>query len=361
MEEKKDHKGMEFQRSNRKEFHYQKAAVNRIVMPEEKRKKAAREREELERAQTKKKKQQMQKKKILRLCVCVLLLCLAVAGVKKVQIIHKERVAARELQREIERKKAAEAKMKRNEWVKKNGKSYYYGKDGKVMTGRFVKGKKIYYTDGKGAVTRTIDGNKPMVSLTFDDGPSQFTDDIVGVLEEYNSAGTFFEVGNRIKEFEEEEQKVVDSYSELANHTYSHQILTQVGADTMKSQTAQCNDVLKKTGETNRILFRAPGGGVNDTVKQAVDMPIILWSVDTLDWKSRNAASVYEKATTNIKDGDVILMHSLYESTYHAVKKIVPKLKEQGFQLVTTTDLIEFRGGAKDGQVYMSFPPLEEE
>ena len=357
MEEKKNRKGMEFQQSHRKEFHYQRPEVNRIIMPEEKRRREAQERARLEAAQNTGSGFSFKKESVLRICVCAVILCLVVLGLRKIQVIHKERVAAKE----FEKQKEAQAKIKRDQWVKRNGKSYYYGKDGNITIGRFVKGKKIYYTDDKGAITRTIDGTKPMVSLTFDDGPSKYTDDIVKVLEKYHCAGTFFEVGERIAEYEEEEQAVADSYSELANHTYSHQILTKVGADAITTQTEKCNEVLRKAGQTDRILFRAPGGGVNDTVKQTVKMPIILWSVDTLDWKIRNAQSVYEKATTNIKDGDIILMHSLYESTYHAVEKIVPELKEQGYQLVTVTDLIEFRGGAKDGQVYMDFPPTDQE
>ncbi|MEE1313445.1 MAG: polysaccharide deacetylase family protein [Lachnospiraceae bacterium] len=360
MEDKKNKKGIEFQRSRREEFHYQKPEVNRIIMPDVNKKEEKPKKKKMTKAQVQARKRRRRRKKVIRAAIYALMFLVAVLGVRQVRIIHKERVAAREAKEAMERKKAAEAKIKRNKWVKKNGKSYYYGKDGKVLTGRFVQDEKIYYTDKKGAVTKTVDGTKPMVALTFDDGPSQFTDDIVKILEKHHSAGTFFEVGSRIADFEEETQAVVDSYSELANHTYSHQILTKVGTSEIKSQTERCTEVLKKAGETNRILFRAPGGGVNDAVKQNISMPIILWSVDTLDWKSRNAQSVYEKATANIEDGDVILMHSLYESTYEAVKNIVPTLKEQGYQLVTVTDLIEFRGGAKDGQVYMNFPPLDE-
>ncbi|MEE1313446.1 MAG: polysaccharide deacetylase family protein [Lachnospiraceae bacterium] len=269
--------------------------------------------------------------------------------------------AAKAAEAKAEAKRKEEARKKKNEWVKKDGKSYYYGADGKVVTGRFIQGKKIYYADDSGEVTRVVDGTKPMVAISYDDGPSKFTDEFVELFEENDSAATFFEVGQRIDDFKEEAQAIANSHCELANHTYVHQNLTKVSVSGMKKQINKCNRKLRELGEeTDPILVRPPEGAVNDTVRENLQAPILLWSIDTLDWKSRNADSVYKKATTNVKDGDIILMHSLYESTLEASKRVVPELIDQGYQLVTITDLAEFRGGLENGVTYFNIKPLEE-
>ena len=386
MDKGKKDETIHFQRHSREPFEYKRSSKRILPGSEEpkkssvKNKKATRKQQENPKpvkkkstsTATKKKRRRRtassakplsagQKKTIFKCAAFFLFLLFAVTGVKKMNMIHKERVAAKEAARIAEIKRKAEASKKRNEWVEKDGKSYYYGPDGEIMTGRLVQENKIYYTNDAGAVIRTIDGSKPMVSLTFDDGPSAYTDKIVQVLEEHESAGTFFEVGERLSSYKKEEQAVVDSYSELANHTYNHKILTKVGAQEVEQQISKCTSALKEEGEVNEILFRPPGGAVNDSVKKYANSPILLWSIDTLDWKIRDADSVYQKATTSVQDGDVILMHSLYESTYMAVKRIVPELKEQGFQLVTMSDLIALRSGAENGMVYTDFRSKQSE
>ena len=304
----------------------------------------------------------MKNRRITKVIAILVVLCIAAAGFVQVRNMYlKAQVAKAEAAKE-EARKREEARKKTNEWYKKDGKSYYYGEDSKVVIGRFVQDNCIYYTDEEGAVVRKVDGTKPMVAITYDDGPSQFTDDFVELFNEYDSQATFYEVGDRIDEFEEESAVLGKSIHELGNHTYTHQNLTRVSTDGMNSQVNRCNEKLRKIGATqDTITVRPPEGGFNANVKENLAAPIIMWSVDTLDWKSRNADSVHKVATTNIKDGDIILMHSLYESTLEASKRIVPELKEQGFQLVTVTDLAEFRGGLKNGQVYFEIPPIKEE
>lgn len=303
------------------------------------------------------------KKQQSRIVIYIVLAIVVLFGCFQARAMYIKSKEARAAEEQQEKLKKEAARVKKNEWVKKDGKSYYYGEDGKVMTGRFVlkDEKKICYADDNGVVTRIVDGTKPMVAITYDDGPSKFTGDFVDLFQDNNSAATFFEVGNRIKEFEESEKKIAESYCELANHTYSHQNVTKVSISAMQKQISDCDEKLREMGETtDKILFRAPEGALNESVKKNLDRAVILWSVDTMDWHSRNADSVYKIATTNIKDGDIILMHSLYESTLNASKRIVPELLDEGFQLVTVSDLAEFRGGLKDGEKYFSIDPISD-
>ncbi len=256
--------------------------------------------------------------------------------------------------------------VKTNTWEEKDGKQYYYNEDGEIAKGRFVieDEQKIYYTDDEGAVTRTVDGKKPMVAITYDDGPSQFTKDFVALFDEYESGATFYEVGERIDLFNmgDAEQAISDSYCELASHTFNHKNIRNLSTEGMKKQLKKNDKILKEYGaHTKPISFRAPEGAYSEDVLKNIDRAIILWSVDTEDWRYRDAKKVYKKATKDIKDGDIILMHSLYESTYKASKKIVPELIDQGFQLVTMEDLAQFRGGTKAGDVIFDMYPKVEE
>ncbi len=199
-----------------------------------------------------------------------------------------------------------------------------------------------------------IDPNKPMVALTFDDGPlTSVTTRILDVLEKNNSRATFFVVGNRVNTYKGCIERAHGMGCEIGNHSYSHQTLTVVNVSTMKSQIDQTNNVVKNiTGEAP-VLVRAPGGSFNSTVLSNIKMPFIQWSIDTLDWKSRNANSVVSIIKSNVKDGSIILMHDLYSSTASATETIVPWLIKQGYQIVTVSEMMAVRGyNLKSGKVY---------
>lgn len=199
-----------------------------------------------------------------------------------------------------------------------------------------------------------IDPVKPMVALTYDDGPlTSVTNSIVSILKSNGARATFFVVGDRVDSYKNSLKNAFNAGNEIANHTYGHYILTNYNATTIQSQINQTNQAVKKITGKAPTLVRAPGGSINSTVKSAVKFPLIQWSVDTLDWKYRNADSVVNAVKNNTKDGSIILMHDLYESTAEATKTIVPWLKSQGYQMVTVTELMQIRGyDMKPGEVY---------
>lgn len=201
-----------------------------------------------------------------------------------------------------------------------------------------------------------IDPNKPMVALTYDDGPlTSVTNSIVSTLKKNGGRATFFVVGNRVGSYKSSLKNAFDAGCEIGNHTYGHYILTNYKQSTIKSQINQTNNAVKKITGKAPTLVRAPGGSINSTVKSSVEYPLIQWNVDTLDWKYRNANSVVSSVKNNVKDGSIILMHDLYKSTADATKTIVPWLKSQGYQMVTVTELMQIRGhDLNAGQVYYS-------
>ncbi len=241
--------------------------------------------------------------------------------------------------------------------VATNDKGTWYVKGGKV---RFdydgkLNDKNYLYCFSNGRMYRSIDKSKKMVALTYDDGPSVNTATILDTLEKYNGVATFFVVGNRVSSYKSTVQRAVDMGCEIGNHTYEHKILTSVGTSTITSQIDKTNTAVYNVTGIAPVVMRPPGGGYNSTVKSTVHMPLILWSIDTLDWKTRNASKTISSVLNNVKDGDIVLMHDLYAQTASASQTIIPELVERGYQLVTVSELAECRGGMSSGSVYSSF------
>ena len=201
---------------------------------------------------------------------------------------------------------------------------------------------------------RKIDKNKPMIALTFDDGPnSATTNKILDILEKNNSVATFFVVSRRIEKDIETLKRMDSLGNQIGNHTANHKDLTKISKEQIKSEVDIVNNKLKKAIGKEASIVRVPYGATNDNVKSAINYPIIMWNVDTRDWKSRNAKSVEQQVIGKVKDGDIILMHDLYESTAQACETIIPKLIEQGYQFVTIDELFEYKGiEMKNGTKY---------
>ena len=261
-------------------------------------------------------------------------------------------------------------------WVEIGEDTYYFeedtgaGKDGILdidgktygfIGGKMIKGQRamagnhLYYFGEDGAVYREIDGDKPMVALTYDDGPSIYTNQIIDVFVEYNQRCTFFIVGDRISWNEEPAIREAELGFEQGNHTYSHSRLTDLDAEGQIAALKGTDDELIRISGSASTCLRPPEGRWDDTLKEVSGQPIILWSIDSEDWKSRDCDTVCSRIIGKVKDGDIVLMHDLYQSTADATEKIVPALVEAGFQCVTVEELGLLRcGGLEDGVVYYS-------
>ena len=206
-------------------------------------------------------------------------------------------------------------------------------------------------------ITRYIDPDKPMVAITYDDGPGGDSEKrILKCLKKYGAVATFFYVGNRVKYDSKNVKTAFDLGCEIANHSWDHADLTGLSAKGVKSELKKTNKAIQKVIGAKPSIFRPPYGAVNESVTDAAGMPAILWSIDTEDWSSRDANAVYKKIkkAKNL-DGEIILMHSIYKSTAKATEKIVPYLQDKGYQLVTVSELIKYKTGhaPKKGKVYV--------
>ena len=201
---------------------------------------------------------------------------------------------------------------------------------------------------------KRLDEKKKMVALTFDDGPYRpVTNQILDVLKKYNSRATFFVVGSRVSTYGDCIKRAVSLGCEIGNHTYNHTTLTSASDARVRMEIADANAAIRRYAGAGASLVRAPGGSVSSRVMSLVPYPFINWSVDTRDWSHRNTSKTIQNIKNNVRDGSIVLMHDLYYSTGDATEKIVPWLINQGYQLVTVSEMMEYKGvKLKAGKVY---------
>ncbi len=207
------------------------------------------------------------------------------------------------------------------------------------------------------ATGRVIDPARPMVALTYDDGPQTDAGNrIMDTLAQYGAKATFFLVGDRCASRAAEVQRMAAEGHEIGNHTYQHKYLQKLGAEQIRYQIDQGSAAIAAAGGVTPTLVRLPGGNVNSTVRANVNYPMIQWSIDTRDWEHRNAQKTINEVLSKVRDGDIVLMHELYGATATATETIVPELVARGYQLVTVSEMAQAKGvQLEPGQLYYSF------
>ncbi len=209
--------------------------------------------------------------------------------------------------------------------------------------------------------TTGVDPEKPIIALSFDDGPSVFTERIVAALQKNHVSATFFMVGYNVENHKSMVRLVYDSGFELGNHTKDHKRLTDLSRKDMAEEVFGNEDLINSIVPAGEIIVRPPYGSYNETVSTAVQRPMFNWSVDSQDWKTRDADSVVAQIKKDAKDGYIILMHDLYESTAEATERIVPWLLDQGYQVTDISTMFKARGITPEkGELYRYAPEADE-
>ena len=191
--------------------------------------------------------------------------------------------------------------------------------------------------------------NRKMVALTYDDGPNPIhTNAILDILEKHDARATFFDLGYLVEKYPDVVKREATLGCEVASHSWDHKNFNKITDDVIRADVERTDAVFQKVLGRSPNAFRPPYGNCSDHVKNLIPLPIYLWSVDTLDWKSRNAQSVInEVKKIGDLDGKVILMHGIYASTAEATAYLVPYLQEQGYELVTVSELVAAKHGEK--------------
>lgn len=205
-------------------------------------------------------------------------------------------------------------------------------------------------------IEENIDPSKPVVAMTFDDGPGGNGKDFVDyglriqqALKDVGAHATFFYIGSNIvrnEECRQEVQQALDWGFEIANHSYDYASLDKASAEEIKEKLDKTDAILKEMSGYSSFLFRAPNVAYGDTMFEVIDAPIIDVSNWSHDYKPDNEVDK-DKIVANVKmarDGDIINMHSTYEKTAEAVPEILAYFQEKGIQVVSVSELFAIRG-----------------
>lgn len=205
---------------------------------------------------------------------------------------------------------------------------------------------------------RNPDG-KMLVALTFDDGPSpETTPRLLDTLKEKSVLATFFMLGTRAASNPDLVRRAKTEGHEIGSHTMYHQNLILLPADAVQNDLTAAKTTMADITGKEPSLIRPPYGNYNDVVSNLVGTPMIIWSVDTLDWQNKNTGSIVATTMSEIHDGAIILMHDIYPSSVDAVPILIDTLRQNGYEFVTISELAKTRHASlTPGTAYYNFRP----
>lgn len=203
------------------------------------------------------------------------------------------------------------------------------------------------------------DDETKYAALTFDDGPSgRFTRQLLDGLKERDAKATFLLCGYRIREYPQEAERIVQEGHEVGNHGFSHKNM-QAMSHRQIAQEIMDTQALLPPGAAVHFL-RPPGGCCSTAVSQVAEarqLAILSWSVDPKDWATDDTAAIVESVCRQTKDGDIILLHDMSDSSVQAALQIIDRLSRQGYRFVTVSELARLRHiRPKPGKSYQAFP-----
>ncbi|WMI80833.1 polysaccharide deacetylase family protein [Anaerotignum sp. MB30-C6] len=207
-------------------------------------------------------------------------------------------------------------------------------------------------------VEREIDPEKPMVALTFDDGPNPIhTERILDTLEKHNVVATFFDLGSLVEAYPETVKRELVLGCEVGSHSYSHKNFNTLSQEAIAEDIRKTAEAFQNAVGFEPILFRPPYGNCNEFVQANMPLAMVTWSVDTLDWRTKNPDAIMSsiRSEGNL-DGKVILMHGIYETSAQATETMVPYLLKNGYQLVTVSEILQYKHGLQvEGGKYYGY------
>ena len=244
-----------------------------------------------------------------------------------------------------------------NGFAEIDGTTYSFDENGYMQTGWVEKGVKDYYFNED--VSYDTIQKRPMIALTFDDGPGEYTETLLDTVEKYNIHVTFFMLGQNVEGRESTVQRMVQLGCEIGNHTWDHpsQTLPNMDLDSVVQEFQKTDDELVNACGQAATVCRAPYGAITEEQMAAVGKPFFMWSTDSLDWKLMDADADYnEIMNSDLSDGSIILMHDIHEpSVKCATEKLIPELVNEGYKLVTVSELAAAKDVTLQSASYSDF------
>lgn len=195
---------------------------------------------------------------------------------------------------------------------------------------------------------------RPCVALTFDDGPVPQTADVLDLFAARGVRATFYVIGKQAKRYPSIIERASEAGHEIGNHSWSHANLRRADAGTAAKELARTAEAVEAATGTRPGTMRPPFGDATTSAAAKAGLPQVLWSLDTLDWKTRNTAAVVQRVLAEAEPGGIVLLHDVHATTRAALPQIVDGLLTKGYALVTVSELLGTDLTA--GKVYRSGP-----
>lgn len=185
------------------------------------------------------------------------------------------------------------------------------------------------------------DEEHPKIALTFDDGPHPvYTEELLDGLKKRKVMATFFLIGNNIEGNEEIVKRMAEEGHLIGSHTYNHVQLNKLSESKAKEEILKgCNKIYETTGVCPSFV-RPPFGEWKKNMDFCVTMLPVFWNVDSLDWKLQNTEKIVKRVVKDVKEGDIILMHDIFETSVQAAFQIIDTLEKENYEFVTVDELL---------------------
>ena len=235
-----------------------------------------------------------------------------------------------------------------------DGSTYYFDDNGYIKTGWVEVGFDDYYFNDDG--TYDPSQHKTRIAFTFDDGPGEYTDELLDCLEENNAHATFFMLGQNVGSWESTVQRMADIGCEIGSHSWDHPNLYNLSMDSVAKEFSDTDAALEKACGQKASVARAPYGNWSDDIISTVGKPFFTWSLDSLDWSYLDVNKDYDAVMNgDLTDGSIILMHDIHEPSVQAAIKMIPELVQKGYKLMTVSELAAAKGVTLQGANYSDF------
>lgn len=188
--------------------------------------------------------------------------------------------------------------------------------------------------------------DKKLIALTFDDGPSKYSEQLVDELKKRNVPATFFILGSNAENKHETLKFESDAGNEIGIHSYVHKLFTRLKDEEIEEQIDKTKNIITEATKIEPKLIRVPYGSLNNRVNSLLDktqLTSVLWTVDSKDWKFRNTEKTYQYVMKKVKGNDIILMHDSYQTSVNAALKIIDTLQSDGYTFVTVSEFLHIK------------------
>lgn len=236
-----------------------------------------------------------------------------------------------------------------------DGNTYSFDSNGYLQSGWMTVEGMDYFFNDSGVYDPTV--RQPMLAITLDDGPGQYTETLLDCLEANGARATFFMLGENVQYYPDTVKRMKELGCEIGSHSWDHPNLHNLSLDQVADQFARTDEALIQACGQAATVARAPYGNGSTDIFQTVGKPFFMWSLDSLDWSYRDVDLDYQAVMVDgdLTDGSIILMHDIHEQSVQALLRIIPDLIARGYKLVTVSELAKAKGVELQNASYIDF------